>query len=124
MQLAGVVNFTLPAGNYWLGIAPVSGQAQLLSTTTGLDAGPPGDPNPAPTGSPRANGNSFLNDAVAGYNWLPTSDSLLLGEGTWDFSYGVEGVPVPEPSTFIAGALLAFPFGLQGFRYFRNRRRA
>jgi hypothetical protein len=31
---------------------------------------------------------------------------------------------VPEPSTFIAGALLAFPFGLQGARWLRNRKQA
>jgi hypothetical protein len=31
---------------------------------------------------------------------------------------------VPEPSTFIAGALLALPFGVQGVRYLRNRKRA
>lgn len=36
----------------------------------------------------------------------------------------VETIPVPEPSTFIAGALLALPFGVQGFRYLRNRKRA
>jgi hypothetical protein len=29
---------------------------------------------------------------------------------------------VPEPPTFIAGALLALPFGLQGVRYLRNRK--
>lgn len=34
------------------------------------------------------------------------------------------GAAVPEPSTLIAGALLALPFGLQGFRYLRNRKRA
>jgi hypothetical protein len=29
---------------------------------------------------------------------------------------------VPEPSTFIAGALLALPFGLQGARWLRTRK--
>jgi hypothetical protein len=32
--------------------------------------------------------------------------------------------PVPEPSTYIAGALLAIPFGLQGIRCLRNRKQA
>jgi hypothetical protein len=32
--------------------------------------------------------------------------------------------PVPEPTTFIAGALLALPFALQSLRYLRNRKRA
>jgi len=31
---------------------------------------------------------------------------------------------VPEPSTWVAGALLALPFGVQGVRYLRNRKRA
>ncbi len=31
---------------------------------------------------------------------------------------------VPEPSTFIAGALLALPFGARGIRCFRDRKRA
>jgi hypothetical protein len=31
---------------------------------------------------------------------------------------------VPEPSTFIAGALLALPFGAHGIRYLRHRKRA
>lgn len=30
--------------------------------------------------------------------------------------------PVPEPSTVLAGALLALPLGLQGFRVLRNRK--
>jgi hypothetical protein len=34
------------------------------------------------------------------------------------------GTAVPEPSTFVAGALLALPFGVQGVRYLRNRKRA
>lgn len=29
--------------------------------------------------------------------------------------------PVPEPGTFVAGALLLLPFGLRGVRYFRSR---
>jgi hypothetical protein len=39
-----------------------------------------------------------------------------------DFS--ITATPIPEPSTFIAGALLALPFGWQGVRYLRNRKRA
>ncbi len=37
-----------------------------------------------------------------------------------DFS----GTPVPEPSTYLAGALLLIPAGLQGFRALRNRRQS
>ena len=38
--------------------------------------------------------------------------------------FTINATPIPEPSTFIAGALLALPFGLQGVRYLRNRKRA
>jgi len=33
-----------------------------------------------------------------------------------------DAAAVPEPSTFIAGAFLALPFGLQGIRWLRNRK--
>jgi hypothetical protein len=38
----------------------------------------------------------------------------------------LEGIPavVPEPSTWVAGALLALPFGVHGVRYLRKRKRA
>lgn len=36
----------------------------------------------------------------------------------------IEATPIPEPSTWVAGALLALPFGLHGIRYLRNRKRA
>ena len=31
---------------------------------------------------------------------------------------------VPEPSTYIAGALMLLPFGLQGIRHLRSRKQA
>jgi hypothetical protein len=36
----------------------------------------------------------------------------------------ISGAAVPEPSTWVAGALLALPFGLHGVRYLRSRKRA
>jgi len=39
-----------------------------------------------------------------------------------DFTF--TATAVPEPSTLLAGALLALPFGVQGVRYLRNRKRA
>jgi len=39
-------------------------------------------------------------------------------------NFGLSYSAVPEPTTFIAGALLALPFGVQGVRYLRNRKRA
>ena len=38
-------------------------------------------------------------------------------------AFEIYGTPIPEPSTCIAGALLAIPFGLQGFRCVRNLKR-
>ena len=39
-----------------------------------------------------------------------------------DISVVASGVPVPEPSTYLAGALLLTPFGVHGARYLRNRK--
>jgi hypothetical protein len=41
-----------------------------------------------------------------------------------DFNGTISVVPVPEPSTFVAGVLLALPFGVQGVRLLRNREQA
>jgi hypothetical protein len=44
------------------------------------------------------------------------------GQSVFDVISDPKLVPVPEPSTFIAGALLALPFGLHGVRNLRNRK--
>ncbi len=71
---------------------------------------------------------------IPGYTWL--DDVQQIGSGlnypTASASYGNNGiavvnfsaVPVPEPSTYLAGALLALVFGVQGFRTLRYRKTA
>ena len=62
--------------------------------------------------------------------WTLFLADMSVGGGTSTLeSWGLDirsGVPpeptVPEPSTFIAGALLLLPFGLQGIRHLRNRK--
>ncbi len=53
----------------------------------------------------------------------PPGTVAATGTGRVD-NFTVEATAVPEPSTFIAGALLSLPFGVQGVRYLRNRKRA
>ena len=36
----------------------------------------------------------------------------------------ISDAAVPEPSTYIAGALMLLPFGLQGIRHLRSRKQA
>lgn len=91
----------LGAGTYWMAISPDNAGPDrfFLSTTSGMDVPTVGDPNPAPTGSPLANGNSFFTSSAFGFTAEPVE--TFLGTGTWDFSYGVSGV-VPEPGTMLA----------------------
>ena len=102
-QITADVNLTLPAGTYWLGMAPVGDSIwdeAYISSTSGGNAGPAGDPNPQATGFPLADGMSYFYDPV-GYNYVPMADTTA-GAGTWDFSYGVEAVPEPSPLSLIA----------------------
>lgn len=104
-QLSGATGFSLNAGTYWLGIAPIgNGTGQFFATTTsGTDLGPGGDPNPSPTGGPLANGNSLLFTEVGPMTYDYIGMESLLGAGTYDLSYGITMESVPEPS----GAVLA-----------------
>lgn len=65
------------------------------------------------TGNPWANGFTGLVDEV-------TIDAGAKGSVTFD----LEGAAVPEPSTYIAGALLLLPFGASTLRVLRNKRAA
>jgi hypothetical protein len=66
---------------------------------------------------------------------LVSTGTYTGASGTWAFMLDyaeVSGAPavlqvdlpftaVPEPSTFLAGALLAIPFGLQSLRFLRRK---
>lgn len=56
------------------------------------------------------------------FNATGADDGLAID----DFSIAAKGAEavVPEPSTYLAGLLLALPFGVHGVRYLRNRKRA
>lgn len=91
----------LAPGNYWVALALISNLngRSFLSTTSG-DNG---------VGEPLGNGNTFFDGVLhfarlTDYNFIDTQE--LFGEGTWDFSIGIEGHAVPEPSTIIFLSLL------------------
>jgi hypothetical protein len=108
------VNVTLTAGTYWLAVAPdVSDQNSYISTTSGGNA----------VGLPPGNdGNSFASSSFFGWSFLPTSDDSLEGPGTWDYSMGVIGTAVPEPSSLLLG--LVGLLTTAGYRWSQRRTRA
>jgi hypothetical protein len=118
-QVLANVNLTLPAGIYWLGMAPVGSSIwdeAYISSTSGGDVAPAGDPNPPTTGFPIADGMSYFYDP-AGYNFVPMADTTA-GPGTWDFSYGVGGIIVPEPPqvSLLAVSIIFFSVSLRSRR--------
>ena len=68
------------------------------------------------------------------YTFTATSTSALiefnsvgLNKGGYDVgldNISISDAAVPEPSTYIAGALMLLPFGLQGIRHLRSRKQA
>jgi hypothetical protein len=103
-QVRVPLSLMLEPGTYWIGIAPRVTSFTTnayVSATDGGDLGPGGDPNPVPTGSPIANGNSFFNSPLSGHNFVSVDAGIprVIAPGTWDFSYGVEGTVIPEPGT-------------------------
>lgn len=100
IQITGL-NVYLAPGTYWLSVSPLVGSDPLsngqyrsyISQTWGLNA------VGAPAGN---NGNSFMYDPPAGYYFAPDTFNE-------DYSMGVAGTVVPEPSTLAfsaAGAML------------------
>jgi hypothetical protein len=106
VQLLGTVNFDLAPGVYWLGLQnnegtnPPAQWTSFLAQTSGGNAGPGGDPNPAPQ-------NAFLNNSA-----YATGTEL----GDWiqqgaDYSVGVITTPEPASGVLLAvGAVALFVF--------------
>lgn len=91
---ADVNNFHLAPGTYFLALRPVfnvpanSVPFSYLLSTSGTNS----------VGTPIGNGNSFFQSTggTAGlFSYLESESDELLGDGTWDFSQGVEMVPLP-----------------------------
>jgi len=91
-------SFRLGEGEYHITVQVVTDSHAFVTTTSGNDEGPVGDPNPAPRGY--APGNSFFNSGSLGFVY--TSTGNVFGGGTWDFSFGIQGETVPEPATLVA----------------------
>lgn len=90
------LNINLAAGNYHLSVTPIgagSGRS-YISSTDGAGG----------VGSPRGNGNSFVNSAALGLGFASAS---YLGAGNWDFSMGIDTG---------AGPLEFFPSALNPIR--------
>ena len=95
VQVTGL-NVYLAPGTYWLSVSPLVGSDPLsngqyrsyVSQTSGANA------VGAPAGN---NGNSFIYDLPAGYNFAPDTFNE-------DYSMGVAGTVVPEPSTLALSA--------------------
>jgi hypothetical protein len=73
-------------------------------------------------GQPYSEYFAFRSGSVWAYS-VPNSN-LYAQEHVADARWSLTPAAVPEPSTYLAGALLALPFGLQGIRLLRNRRQA
>jgi len=75
----------VPAGQFWLNVTPV-GQGHgvgFIGTTSGQNGYgmPPGN-----------DGNSYIDSRTFGFNFEPTTTPL--GKGTWDFSMGLDTMPM------------------------------
>jgi hypothetical protein len=86
-----------------------------LAYAAGLDTGGNGGNGPYFTFL-----DNFGVNSAAAYNGT-AAYYLKSDSATWDY---VVATPVPEPSTFIAGALLVIPFAGQGLRSLRRNRRS
>ena len=110
---ADVNNFNLDPGTYFLALRPVfnvpsnSVPFSYLLSTSGTNS----------VGTPTGNGNSFFQSTggTAGlFSYLESESDELLGDGTWDFSQGVEMVPLPTGAAMgVAGIALV---GLRRWR--------
>ena len=90
-----------------------------------------GTPRPEFSYSEDLSSITVLNNATLVYFRLVDESTISANGGTVATggtdrvdNFTVSGAVVPEPSTWLAGALLALPFGVHGVRYLRNRKRA
>ncbi len=97
------LSVVLPLGTYWLSVQPIGNGSQVSynSSTVGVNC----------VGTPCGNNdNAFFNSTTFGYNFHTTTDPAF-GPGNIDFSDGVIGTVIPEPTTMAlltcgVGALL------------------
>ena len=71
-------------------------------------------------------GAGIPNGTYVGFEDLPANPAIavdfLPDYNYFDHTFVFDNVAVPEPSTYLAGALLALVFGVQGFRTLRSRK--
>jgi len=73
---------------------------------------------------------SGVDSGAIAVSWSPTVFTALVGENSAYYedvtSFTIYGdwVPVPEPTTIIAGALMLLPFGASAMRMLRKRQTA
>lgn len=85
---SNVTPFVLGAGTYFLTVAVYEGNARTwLCTASGANG----------VGGPLANGNSFVDSPQSSWNFRPAKLNVNLP--TVDFSMGLRGMAVPEPTT-------------------------
>ncbi len=81
----------LPAGTYWMSIAPITkGEPTFALTTRGVNG----------VGIPIGNGNAFWNAPWFGAHFVP-AEEVMGGDRNWDFSFGIIGTIVPAPGAFL-----------------------
>ena len=104
VQLLGTVDVDLAPGVYWLGLqnnegaSPPTQWTSFLAQTLGGDAGPAGDPNPAPL------------NAILDHSSFATGTELgdYIQQGA-DYSIGVIATPEPASGVLLAvGAVALF----------------
>lgn len=112
-------------------LAQTSGANQVINWGSIADWGAPGSVTPLNTWSPWAevsglqNGDNTLTCLVANWSQNYLNPTALRVEFSLVQPQGVPIVPivpVPEPTTLIAGALSALICGLQGIRFLRTRK--
>ena len=113
-----------PASVYPTTSSPAPGLTLLPGAIYWLVLDYPSGANPARI-SWAMNANEMVGYASSadGSTWSLHVPDLNPPPFAYSPAFEIYGTPIPEPSTCIAGALLAIPFGLQGIRCVRNLKR-